>query len=270
MGFHPEAFSRLKGNKMNNTFLNYALTYAQSGFFVFPVKERGKVPATQNGCKDATRSQAVIERYWRGQPHANIGFATGEQSQFFVVDIDGMEGEQSLSILEEKYGKLPKTIEVITGGGGRHLYYRWPQGFDLRNSASQIGHKLDIRGEGGYVVAPPSIHPNGRQYHWSVDSADEMAMVPEWLLSLIILAKKGSGEKIYLPLSAEEIGEGCRNDTFTRLTGKLLSHGLGGRFSYWILKALNFTYCKPPLPEKELYSIFCSIGKRELLKRGAI
>lgn len=247
-----------------------ALQYAQRGLAVFPVKEKDKTPLTKNGCKDAIKDAETIQRWWSQIPHANIGIATGEPSGLWVLDIDGEEGEDSLKALEAAHGALPHTMEAHTGGGGRHLYFALPQGLEISNSAGKVGFKIDVRGNGGYVVAPPSIHKSGRKYAWSVDSADNMAMAPEWLLKMIVLAAKPS-EFCQTDFLNElgDIPEGRRNDTLTRLTGKLLSHGLGGRLVLWIMIAINKGYCVPPLHASELFKIFYSIARREVFKRGA-
>ena len=120
-------------------------------------------------------------------PDCNIGIATGAVSGFFVLDVDnkdGKDGEASLRELEAKHGLLPTTIEVITGEG-RHAWFRIGEHGAIRNSAGTIAPGLDIRGDGGYVIAPPSIHPSGKRYEWSVDSNDEFAEAPEWLHELI-------------------------------------------------------------------------------------
>ena len=156
-----------------------ALELNAKGWAIFPCQPRGKTPATARGCLDAVANDpARINTWWGIFPDLNIGVATGAVSGFFVLDIDGDNGEASLRKLEEERGKLTATIEAITGKG-RHCYFRMGKHGDVRNSAGQIAPGLDIRGSGGYVLAPPSVHPNGRAYAWSVDSADEFADAPE-------------------------------------------------------------------------------------------
>ena len=98
-----------------------------------------------------------------------------------MVDIDGDRGEQSLIEITNRLGALPATVEVLTGNGGRHLYFEWPT-FEgaptIRNTASAVAAGIDTRGEGGYVVAPPSAHPNGAHYRWSTSSAKAIADAP--------------------------------------------------------------------------------------------
>src|SRR4029077_18768365 len=141
-----------------------ALQLAQKGLAVFPCQPRGKEPACDAGLHAATCDIERINRWWQAVPDLNVGIATGTASGIFVLDIDGEGGEASLRRLEQENCPLPPTIEAITGKG-RHCYFRMRG--SIRNSAGQIGAGLDIRGDGGYVIAPPSIHPSGRAYSWS-------------------------------------------------------------------------------------------------------
>ena len=141
-----------------------ALTYARNGFAVFPCRPRGKEPLTKHGYKDATRDEAQIRRWWTIWPNANIGLATGRENGIIVVDPDDEKGEKLLALLEEKFGKLPPTVESTTGEG-RHLLFELPEGCG-RVPCSK-GDGLDIRGDGGHIIAPPSIHPSGKTYEWN-------------------------------------------------------------------------------------------------------
>lgn len=138
-----------------------AIEYAKKGFAVFPLKYRDKVPLTRNGCKDATTDAAQIKAWWQKYPNANIGLATGSVSQnVFVIDLDidedrGIDGYHSLEDWQREHGDFPETWTAITGRGGYHLYYRGNG--KIKNRAGIIDG-VDIRGNGGYVVAPPSIH----------------------------------------------------------------------------------------------------------------
>lgn len=152
-----------------------AIEYAKKGFAVFPLKYRDKVPLTRNGCKDATTDAAQIKAWWQKYPNANIGLATGSVSQnVFVIDLDidedrGIDGYHSLEDWQREHGDFPETWTAITGRGGYHLYYRGNG--KIKNRAGIIDG-VDIRGNGGYVVAPPSIHKNGNRYEWEY-SPDE-------------------------------------------------------------------------------------------------
>src|SRR5437879_4495441 len=118
----------------------------------------GKHPRTEHGFKDATMDITFIRRWVKEWPDANRAIATGADSGLVVLDVDPDKGgDESLAVLENAHDWLPPTIEVITGGGGRHVYLSHP-GIEIRNSAGELGPGLDVRGDGGYVLAPPSTH----------------------------------------------------------------------------------------------------------------
>ena len=139
-----------------------ARNLAKRGVPVFPVRPRRKEPATQNGVLDATVDLARIEAWWEAMPEANIGIATGRASSLLVLDVDrhdGRDGDAALAALEARYGALPLTVTVATGCG-RHLYFRIGA-YAVQNSTGRLGDGLDIRADGGYVLARPSVHPSG-------------------------------------------------------------------------------------------------------------
>jgi hypothetical protein len=159
-------------------FLDFAISYARYGFAVFPCKPCGKEPITKHGFKDASRDEAQIRKWWTRAPNANIGIATGARSGLIVVDIDSLEGAKLLLKLTERFGALTPTHSVVTGKG-RHYYFKLPPGCGPIPSSAEGG--LDFRADGGYVIAPPSIHPDGGSYKWDCASPDEMAIAPQWL-----------------------------------------------------------------------------------------
>jgi hypothetical protein len=137
--------------------LRAALAYAGRGVPVFPCEPGAKRPLTRNGHWDATTDRRAIERWWRRQPSANIGLPTGKQSAIVVLDVDADDGgPESLAKLEREGAPVPKTAKTRTGGGGVHIFFRYPRGTEIRTSAGLLGPGLDVRGEGGYVVVPPS------------------------------------------------------------------------------------------------------------------
>jgi Bifunctional DNA primase/polymerase, N-terminal len=156
-----------------------ALALASRGVPVFPCAPRDKVPAIRGGFYSATTNPETIKRLWR-IPDRNIAIPTGSSSGFWVLDIDGAEGEANLDDLQHKYGSLPPTREAITGGGGRHLLFKYTG--PIQTTVGRIAPGIDTRGDGGYIVAPPSIHPNGRAYAWR--SYDQLAIAPDWLVRL--------------------------------------------------------------------------------------
>lgn len=186
---------------------DYALQYARMGWAVFPChgiknyactckatgcKSPGKHPAIFNGVLGATTDEGIIRGWFDGKYAGyNIGIATGAKSGFFVVDVDinhdlGKRGDLSLKALENKYGRLPETVESVTGGGGSHILFKCGSG--IKSSTSKIGDNIDIRGDGGYIIAEPSLHLSGMGYYWEGSSnpleGAAIADAPEWLLGL--------------------------------------------------------------------------------------
>jgi hypothetical protein len=164
-----------------HTLLAAALDYAAERRPVFPCLPRAKEPAVARGFHSATTNPETIKRHWR-VPDRNIGIPTGATSGFWALDIDGDNGEASIRALQAKHDQLPPTREVITGGGGRHLWFRYTG--PIQSSAGRIGPGVDVRCDSAYVIAPPSIHANGRAYVWAVGSYDQLAIAPDWLVQL--------------------------------------------------------------------------------------
>lgn len=166
---------------IENPLLMAALTYASRGWAVFPVHTwiRGrcscgdaecdrpaKHPWTNHGLKDASKEPETIRAWWVRSPDANVAIATGEVSGIIAIDVDPRHGgDASLEAWERAHGPMPLTIESETGGGGRHLLFRHP-GYRVRNRINVVAG-IDVRGDGGYIVAPPSLHPSGRRYRWT-------------------------------------------------------------------------------------------------------
>jgi putative DNA primase/helicase len=147
---------------------------ADRGFHIFPVttpsdggENAGKRPLVRRWPELATTAEATIREWWTTRPDANIGIATGVKSGVFVLDVDPKNGGfESLEQFIEEVGAPLHTLAVKTGSGGRHFYFRYDPSRPISNSNSKLGPGLDIRGEGGYVVAPPSLHASGNRYEW--------------------------------------------------------------------------------------------------------
>ena len=185
------------------TALEVALEYAQRGWPVFPVHHpiKGKCscgwqdcsnpakhPMTRNGLKDATTDLKQIRSWWTKSPQANIGIATGQGSGLVVLDIDPRHGGLESMKAIGKLGNMPSlTPTVYTGGGGEHIYLAYPNnGIRISNTVELGGYPgLDLRGEGGYVIAPPSRHISGSKYTWKVRHLGKSpAKMPEWFAEL--------------------------------------------------------------------------------------
>jgi len=245
-----------------------AQSLALKGMRIFPCKVCGKEPAIGDNLRRATTDVNLIGGWWRST-NFNIGLATGEGSGVWVLDIDGEEGEQTLRELEAQYGALPQTVEAITGKG-RHLYFRWTAGIVIRNK--QVNPNMpgiDVRGNGGYVLTPPSIHPSGRVYAWSVDSSNEFAEAPQWLLDLIA---KGAGTKQARAHTPEEWAsflddhvEGSRRSAaIARISGVLLRRWVEPEIALGLVRAWNESRCHPPLGAEEVERIMGNIAERDL------
>ena len=249
-----------------------ALAYARKGLQIFPCQPCAKRPATANGLKDATTDPDQIRAWWHHEPAFNVAVATGTVSGIFVVDVDGLDAEAELRKLEAEHGTLPATIEAITARG-RHVYFKMTAA-DVRNSASKVAPGIDIRGTGGYVLAPPSMHPTGRPYCWSVDCGSVIAAAPAWLLAKIE-TPKGNGNGAMPPsewraLIAEGVAEGARDCTVAKLAGYLLRRRVDPVVALEMLQIWNAARCSPPLPAADIVRIVGSIAGKELKRRSNV
>jgi hypothetical protein len=248
--------------------LQTALALIKHGLAVFPCRPHTKWPATTHGCLDASTNPDVVTSWWQANPNFNIAIATGQRSNVFVLDADGLDGQEELGRIEARYGNLPKTLQTVTPDG-MHYYFRMPS-VPVRNSASRVAHKVDVRGEGGYALSPPSIHPTGRRYAWSVDSGDTIAAAPVWLVGLVAdsLGNTSTPPEVWRYIVTNGVDEGSRDDTTTRLAGHLLRHCIDPLVALELLLCWNAHRCRPALPERDIERIVASISKKEMARRG--
>jgi hypothetical protein len=247
-----------------------ALAYTRRGWRVLPCRPRGKEPLTAHGVKDATCDLGAVEAWWHRWPAANIGVATGHG--LLVLDADGDEGEESLAALEARHGALELTAHSFTGKG-RHVWFKCMR--PVPSSVRRLGPGLDVRSEGGYVIAPPSVHPNGRPYAWDVDHhLDEVSIAeaPPWLLESLATPSAPNGSASpgeWRNLLRDGVAEGQRNTALARVAGLLFRHlpPCDAWASVELVKAWNDARCRPPLPEDELNRVLNSIANRELRRR---
>ncbi len=262
-----------------NALLDAAIEYARLGWHVFPLhtpgngrcscgssacgKTAGKHPRTSHGLKDATTSEKVIREWWEKWPDANVGILTGALSGLVVVDVDPDKGgKKSLAQLERTYGSLPKTVEAMTGGGGRHLLFKHP-GVKIKCSAGILAPGLDIRADEGYVVAPPSLHLSGRTYTWGKEhSLDDRALapIPDWLLPKLNGPRTPQGSTTP---ESEKIPEGRRNTDLTILAGTMRRRRMTQDEIEAALLVVNKDRCVPPLNDDEVKRIAKSIAQYE-------
>lgn len=207
------------------------------------------------GCNSASKDPAVLTRWFRGGPY-NIAIATGAVSGIVVLDVDPEHGgDDSLKRLDAEHGALPPTWRVLTGGGGEHFYFCYP-GRPVANSAGGIAPGLDIRGDGGYVIAAESRHICGRHYAWNVDfHPDEVPLdaLPEWLCTAVAPRERSQANIDWKAFAHTIAPEGGRHNAIISLAGLLFyrmapeAHLAGELLYSW-----NLTHCNPPLPELEV------------------
>lgn len=215
----------------------------------------GKHPITRNGLKDASAAIDQVEGWWMETPDANLGLLTGASTGLVVLDVDPRHGgDVSLLALQREFGPLPKTLRVKTGGDGEHYYFRHP-GHELRNK-TDIRKGLDLRGDGGYIVAPPSIHASQKNYLWDGE-CDQLAELPRWLLNLLQKNTKQPPKKRL----DNQMSEGSRNTSLLSIGGSLSARGLPHSQIASTLAFLNQTTCQPPLDASEVQQIVNSLSK---------
>lgn len=239
-----------------------AIEYAKKGFAVFPLKYRDKVPLTRNGCKDATTDAAQIKAWWQKYPNANIGLATGSVSQnVFVIDLDidedrGIDGYHSLEDWQREHGDFPETWTAITGRGGYHMYFRGDG--KIKNRVGIIDG-VDIRGNGGYVVAPPSIHKNGNRYEWEYSPDEfEIAKADNNVEYFLNHDDQKQGAAFTMP---NIVAAGQRNQMLFRFACMMQAKGASDQSVFAATMAENESSCSPPLTEQEVRIIVSSATK---------
>lgn len=211
----------------------------------------GKHPLLSNGVRAASRDPGQVRAWWKQWPEANIGIATGLVSGIAVLDLDGEEAETTL-----KEGELcvPDNGPIVSTGKGRHIYMMCPDE-GVPNFVKRLPG-IDFRGDGGYVIAPPSNHISGRVYKWAQNPDKPLPEVPQWILDLIEEQRTERAGKL-----PDKIGDGERNDTLARLGGYLRRKGMSPDAIFAALKVENAERCDPPLPEEDVETIARSVGR---------
>ena len=215
-----------------------AIQYARRGWRVVPIQRKSKRPLTTHGLNDATCDLHQIRQwYLHFYREANIAIATGKCSRVLVLDIDNRNrGDRTLEELIATHGPLPETLEASTGGGGRLIFFRCPEDIEhLAAGNHRLGQGIDFKADGGYVVVPPSIHPNGKPYRWSRGPSDvELAAMPGWMLDQLRqntikhsppVSLKGDSS----PTGSGKVLEGSRNEHLFKAGCRLSRYGLSGR-----------------------------------------
>jgi hypothetical protein len=250
-----------------NTTLQAALDYLERGWRPIPIKPGGKSPLLRSWkeyqCRQPTRAEVI--QWFADHPDANIAVLTGAGSGIVAVDIDGPEGEQWLQGLNAN----PPTLTNLTAKG-RHAILAHP-GVPIPSKAG-IAPQVDVRGDGGYIVVPPSIHESGTPYRWDDENGMGLdlppAPLPEQLLELIKDKAPAPTNEATGPGLPETIPEGTRNNTLTSYAGKLFRKGMGHDEVLEECLAVNRVRGAPPLPHDEVETIVNSIASRECVKRS--
>ena len=235
-----------------------AREYLARGWPVIPLV--GKLPAIPAWKEFQSRrptSTEVETWFSKGtRPPSGLGIVTGKLARLVVVDCDSLE---AAAFWRERFPSSP--IVVATGGGGVHFYYAMPEGAEVRNRAGVLGRRIDIRGEGGYATAPPSLHPSGVPYVWQ--AYDASAALPNfdaaWLVDETKTVRFPSSEATgqvrnavaYIQRIHAKAGEGGHNATF-RAACKLRDAGLSADEALHVLIAWNETNASPTWSAAEL------------------
>jgi hypothetical protein len=249
------------GFAMSDQMKKAALAYTQRlRWPVFPLWPRTKNPATKHGFKDATLDEQQIIQWWTKWPNANIGIPTG--IHFWVFDIDPRHGgDFSLQVLVHRYGALADTIQQLTGGGGRQYLYQMPDQQKL-TCHTGLWPGIDIKGQGGYIVVPPSIHPSGKAYQWDTTKSSilEESLEPAsgWLIKAIAetIRQNHSGEPVTVP---EGIPKGRQHTTLFKLGCAMRAKGFERDEIFAALWAANEKRCEEPGPRENIERLAFSI-----------
>lgn len=236
------------------TFRDHALAFAEQGLSVIPLVPNKKIPLTSNGFKDASKLVDAVNKWWDEYPTANIGIATGKESGIVVIDVDvknGAKGRESLALLPG----LPPTLTVSTPSGGWHLYYLAPPE-GLRSRAGVLPG-IDIRGDGGYVVAPGSVI-DGKTYE-HIDAEAPVAALPESILAT--LSRTNGARPSPAPSVDGVIPDGMRDSTLASLAGSMRRRGMGYEEMVAALQVVNSRRCKPPLPADAVEKVAASVAR---------
>ena len=250
-----------------------ALWYVENGFGVFPLKPNGKRPNCPHGLNDWTDNPENVRKWWVDHPNDNIGIACGTPSGGLLVldfDVDEEKDKDGLATLyewEKAHGELPETAVAITGRGGMHYLYRT----DRTNIHPSVNHELsvDVRSDGSYIVAPPSVHENGRRYEWQDSPKDTpIATATGPVYDFLDHIQRNGGQdetkkdngKFKLP---EVIKKGERDNTLFRYASHLRGIGRSDEEIMAAVAGVNALRCRPPMDSRDVERIVRSACRYE-------
>ena len=234
--------------------LEAALRYLRLGLRPIPILPNIKRPLTTwSEFQQRAPTETEVRGWWEECPTANVAILTGEASDIDVVDFD--PGHDPWP---EDGHELPSQCVVATPRGGQHFYFRHTDG--VRNSTSRLAKGVDVRGDGGYVVAPPSV-VDGHAYSFQIGSLRGINSPPDWLAASLAV-RIGENERTPSdPLASARIPQGERNSTLTRIAGKLRRYGISEAAILTELRERNIERCDPPLREGEVRGIAESVAR---------
>lgn len=255
----------------NMTLAEAAEFYAAKGLKVLALAEKDKRPdgrVCPNGFKDATNDLTKVKSAWKQLPNLNIGIVTGKENGIVVVDIDGDVGKETWRNLIKQHEYKSKTLKIATGKGC-HLYFKYPSALSVIKNRVRFVEGIDVRADGGYIVAAPSVHPSGRKYQVSRPiNFSELEELPDWLLKLILdknsmveIDSTGvnlTGQKLPLDVknaltAISTTQEGSRHDMVISQSNLIAGKCLQGKLDEKDAKNLILQAAlKTGLPEKEI------------------
>jgi len=242
----------------------------------------GKHPMKTDWATEPLVTGLDVDLWWSRHPLCNVGIATGQASKFIALDIDPDKGGwDSFNHIVKKYGQIPRTLVSITGSGGRHVLFRHP-GRDCKvKNAIGCLPGIDVRGDGGQIVVPPSLHGSGMRYEWHPDghpAKERLAPMPDWMFTLLELNeqahqranrrlyngnKKRNGYGRMLDVSAlPKIEDGHRNNTMCSIVGRLIWENREDGEIFDVMMEINEKRCAPPLPKREVEKLVQSALSR--------
>ena len=283
--FTPTVCRREKGSEVMNELGLYSsdtkcvIALAAMGFKIIPIFgiENGLCVCKKSNCKspgkhpiinwksEASSVSEQVAKWILQFPNCNWAVVTG--CGLGVLDIDRKSGGiDSLIDLESKYGPLPTTPISLTGGGGRHYFFKYSD-MSLRNTAGTIAG-IDFRGDGGIIIVPPSKHLSGEFYKWDNGKSFfeiELAEIPHWLIDQLTNRCKPK-KNLLSSAPREKVIEGSRNDSLFRMACSLRARGNSDEFILTTLVAANIELCTPPLEDDELLAVANNAAKYHVPK----
>lgn len=270
--FYPISFNNQTKMKEGHNMFDAQLVAKLWGWKVFPANPENKTPLIKDWKNRASNKETVINRLFAPFPNAMVAVPTGPINGITVIDFDIRDSYNGISNFIQEGYMIPKTAGAKTPSGGFHLYFDSGDQ-SIPNSVSKLAIGVDVRGDGGYVIAPPSQSIKGT-YKWETDWIDRkrsLAKIPLAINSLMLNEQRSFKQNLRPKFHktgsvAEEIdnpiSEGSRNNELTRRCGYLFRKYSSDKVLE-IMRHINQRCCNPPIEDRELYRIVCSIGKRE-------